>query len=136
MRNDQGRHVRAYSFGLDQFDFVSENIRHDFREIETRIDLRFKDVGVLRAVWPADADEDNGIIEPFFYLENARGLQLRRPKRGLAETVRCRRESPGTWSTFGPHRIRIERFPTFVSGSSFSQVARGDPAGTSPGAEP
>jgi predicted ATP-dependent endonuclease of OLD family len=34
MRNDQGRHVWAYSFGLDQFDFVSENIRHDFREIE------------------------------------------------------------------------------------------------------
>jgi AAA domain, putative AbiEii toxin, Type IV TA system len=79
-RIDQGRHVWAYSFGADQLEFITENLRHDFEEAETRIELKFRDTGVMRVVWPTDegAEEDNP--EPFFHLENAAGLQLRRPK--------------------------------------------------------
>jgi ABC-type cobalamin/Fe3+-siderophores transport system ATPase subunit len=79
MRTDGGRHMWAYSFGLEQFDFVSENLRHDFRTMETRVELRFRNVGVLRAVWP-ESDESTELIEPFFYLETDEGMQLRRPK--------------------------------------------------------
>jgi len=47
-----------------------ENIRHEFREAETRLELRFKNGATLYAIWPV---ED----EPFFYLEHIEGMQPR-----------------------------------------------------------
>jgi hypothetical protein len=79
MRNDRDIRVWAHSFGLEQFDFTSENLRHDFHEIETRIELRFKDAGTLRIVWPKVRVEGQR-IEPFYYIETTEGLHLRRPK--------------------------------------------------------
>lgn len=87
MRNDHGRHIWAYSFGLEQFDFVSQNLRHDFRELETRVELRFRNIGVLRAVWPV-SDEETELVEPFFYLETDDGMQLRRPNTPAALVLR------------------------------------------------
>jgi hypothetical protein len=79
MREYDGLHLWAYSFGLEQFEFVSENLRHEFREeLETRIDLRFKGVGTLRVVWPGSTDDFESEV-PFFYIEMGNGMQLHRP---------------------------------------------------------
>jgi AAA domain, putative AbiEii toxin, Type IV TA system len=78
MRDYDGRRIWAYSFGLEQFEFVSENLRHEFQdELETRIELRFKDSGFLRVVWPGESGD--WTETPFFYLEMANGMQLHRP---------------------------------------------------------
>jgi predicted ATPase len=79
MREYGGLHLWAYSFGLEQFEFVSENLRHEFQEeLETRIDLRFKGVGTLRVVWPGSTDNFESEL-PFFYIELENGMQLHRP---------------------------------------------------------
>jgi len=79
MREYGGLHLWAYSFGLEQFEFVSENLRHEFKdELETRIDLRFKGVGTLRVVWPGSTDDFESEL-PFFYIELETGMQLHRP---------------------------------------------------------
>jgi len=65
-----GRWVQAYPLRLPGGSFVMENIRHEFREAETRLELRFKDGAMLYAVWPFGS-------EPYFYLEHLEGMQPR-----------------------------------------------------------
>jgi len=58
--------VSAYSFSNDQFSLIAENIRHEFKEEETRLELTFSNESKLIAVWPS-GDGNNG-DSPFFYL--------------------------------------------------------------------
>ncbi|MGY1708328.1 ATP-dependent nuclease [Geodermatophilus sp. SYSU D00758] len=60
------RHVVAYPVHLPPDRFVSENVRHEFRELETRLELTVKNGTVLYVVWPV-------ATEPFFYFEQMPG---------------------------------------------------------------
>lgn len=62
------RRVAAYPARLPTERFVTENVRHEFRELETRLELYFKNRAALYAVWPVgDA--------PYFYFEHVPGAQ-------------------------------------------------------------
>src|SRR5262249_32129780 len=60
--------VQAYPLRLPGGRFAFENLRHEFREAETRLELAFQNKAMLYAVWPVEAD-------PFFYLEHIEGMQ-------------------------------------------------------------
>jgi len=61
--NDQGNAVWGYPMALASGSgFVVENVRHEFREIESRLELRFKSGATLTLVWPIDGQT------PFFYV--------------------------------------------------------------------
>jgi energy-coupling factor transporter ATP-binding protein EcfA2 len=62
------RWVQAYPLRLPGGRFAFENLRHEFREAETRLELTFRNKAMLYAVWPPDA-------EPYFYLEHIEGMQ-------------------------------------------------------------
>jgi len=64
----RGRRPQAYPVGAPAH-FVAENIQHEFRNEEARLELRFKNKAMLYVVWPA------GGGDPFYYLEYAEGLQ-------------------------------------------------------------
>jgi len=64
---DGNQQVLGYSFASRQVGLVDENLRHEFREVETRLSLRFKTGATLTAVWPTDTQND-----PFFYLQEGR----------------------------------------------------------------
>jgi ABC-type molybdenum transport system ATPase subunit/photorepair protein PhrA len=57
---DDERHGQfwGYTVTQDSYGLVSENIRHEFHPVETRIEVRFSNKGVLRVVWPLDRAED------------------------------------------------------------------------------
>lgn len=76
-RRDAKRWVRAYPFGKDHFSLVTENVRHEFSPVETRLELTFGGGGILKVVWPEAADEESD--DAFFYLESPNGQQLQRP---------------------------------------------------------
>lgn len=60
-------------FNNDQVQLVEENLRHEFRQIDTRVKLVCGDAELI-AVWPADEPDDSG----FFYCTDG-GVLLRRP---------------------------------------------------------
>jgi hypothetical protein len=62
------RRVRVYPIRLPGGRFAFENLRHEFQEAETRLELTFQNKAMLYAVWPPDA-------EPYFYLEHIEGMQ-------------------------------------------------------------
>jgi len=62
------RRVRGYPLNLTRLQFSDENVRHEFREEEARLELRFKNKAALYVVWPVDDD-------PFFYVEHIDGMQ-------------------------------------------------------------
>lgn len=72
---DRGRNVPGHPFNLGQFGLIEENLRHEFREHEARLAVRFKSGANLTAVWPADPD----VLSPFFYLHQG-GMLLGTPK--------------------------------------------------------
>jgi energy-coupling factor transporter ATP-binding protein EcfA2 len=101
---DKERQVLTYPMQQGAFGLITENLRHEFREMESRIELVFKNGARLTAVWPllangrGDDEEEEEVdeelweeeqtgLEPepepessgFFYLFLARGLQPRRP---------------------------------------------------------
>jgi predicted ATP-dependent endonuclease of OLD family len=63
---DGREQVLGYSFTNSQVGLDASNLRHEFREVETRLGVRFRGGGVLTAVWPLDAED------AFFYLQHGR----------------------------------------------------------------
>ena len=64
----------GWFYNNEQVQLVDENLRHEFRQIDTRLKLVCGDAELV-AVWPADAPDDSG----FFYCADG-GVVLRRPK--------------------------------------------------------
>jgi energy-coupling factor transporter ATP-binding protein EcfA2 len=71
-REYDGRWVYSYHFSSSPLGFIDENVRHEFREAESRLELRFKNDARMHVIWPVDD-------MPFFYLETRPGMQPRRP---------------------------------------------------------
>ena len=63
---DGKEQVLGYWFTNTQVELDGANLRHEFREVETRMAVRFRNGATLTAVWPDD--EDDG----FFYLQLGR----------------------------------------------------------------
>ncbi len=66
------RNVRAYNLLRHAGDLVNENVRHEFRELDSRIELHFSNKAVVHIVWPVD-----GVA--FFYLEYCPGKYASSP---------------------------------------------------------
>lgn len=93
----RNRRVRAYHLRVTPGSFVDENVHHEFRAEEARLELTFKNKATLYVVWPPDRDA-------FFYLEHLEGMQ--------PSSVRHTKDSYptiGVVSTLTPieHRERI-----------------------------
>jgi AAA ATPase domain len=76
LREDRGEQYRAWPLNLLLFGMEDDNLRHEFRPEETRLELKAKSGVVLRAVWP-HLDTDS---QPFFYLTGPGGIRLSLPK--------------------------------------------------------
>ncbi len=63
VQRDRNQQVYSYPFSAASGSLVTENLRHEFREAETRVEARFSGSAVLRAVWPSNeaesGDEDS-----------------------------------------------------------------------------
>lgn len=79
---DGDRVVPAYSFSSGQFQLVDENLRHEFRNVETRLSVKYRGGGQLTAIWPPRSDEDDDDDEHehenFFYLRTGDRVLVRR----------------------------------------------------------
>ena len=64
--DDRDNDVLGFPFSSAQVDLVEENLRHEGRDIETRLVLHFTDRRRLTAVWPPQSDG----ATPFFYLQS------------------------------------------------------------------
>jgi predicted ATPase len=72
--------MAAYTFSSEGVELVAENLRHEFRSAETRLELRFKGGARVTAVWPiTDDEEDEPEPDPYFVLRSRQGVILRRP---------------------------------------------------------
>ena len=61
---------RCHTFSAENWEFVDENIRHEFSETETSFAVRLSNGVTLRAIWPgAESNEDASV--GFFYLESS-----------------------------------------------------------------
>jgi len=98
MRHDEQRErrVQAYPIQLRGGRSAFENIRHEFREAETRLTLTFQNGAALYAVWPPKEQEEEE-EKNFFYLEHIEGMQ----PRNIA-TVRSYYSSIGIVPTLTP----------------------------------
>jgi putative AbiEii toxin of type IV toxin-antitoxin system len=56
--------VRTYEFSLGQFGVEEDNLRYEFRDVQTSITARFTGGSTLSAIWPA------GQLDGFFYLKH------------------------------------------------------------------
>ena len=63
--DDRGSEVLGFPFSPAKVDLVEENLRHEGRDLETRLVLRFKQQRALTAVWPQGES-----ATPFFYLQS------------------------------------------------------------------
>ncbi len=70
----------CYTFSSSSVSLVAENLRHEFRSVETQLDIRFNRGAHLRAVWPVADDLDEEDPEPFFILWDVDKVVLRRPR--------------------------------------------------------
>lgn len=61
---DKNQQVLGYSFTGQQVGLDETNLRHEFRDVETRLAVRFRNGGVLTAVWPEGRAD-----ESFFHLQ-------------------------------------------------------------------
>ena len=75
--------AHTHSLRADQYGLVTENLRHQFRPIETTVSIRTDTDLILTGVWPAD-DDDNP--EPFFYLRRPDGQPVTQPKKVREQT--------------------------------------------------
>jgi energy-coupling factor transporter ATP-binding protein EcfA2 len=69
----------GYGFDAERLGLVEENLRHEFRDVETSIHLVFDGGAHLRAVWPTGVDEDDEPASPFFFVEADNRPQPRTP---------------------------------------------------------
>ena len=60
------RRVRGDYVSLPAGQFIDENVRHEFRPVEARLELWFKNGAALYVVWPPEDP-------PYFYLEHICG---------------------------------------------------------------
>jgi hypothetical protein len=65
---------RGFRIQSGQFALVDENLRHEFREQETRLVLHFDNNARVTAVWPIDDDQTSA---GFFFLQTAGGWNPR-----------------------------------------------------------
>lgn len=63
------RSIHAYRLNSVSSGFVDENVAYEFRNIEARIEVQFKNKAALYVVWPVDEGA------PYFYLEQIPGAQ-------------------------------------------------------------
>ncbi len=70
---DGGVQVAGHAFPSERFGLIEENLRHEFRDVETRLDIRFGSGARLTAVWPPAADDD----ESYFYIRSGQDVQVR-----------------------------------------------------------
>jgi AAA15 family ATPase/GTPase len=55
---DAGVQVAAHAFSAEQFGLIEENLRHEFRNVETRFEITFVGGARLVSVWPSpEVDE-------------------------------------------------------------------------------
>jgi hypothetical protein len=67
---DGDRQVRGWPLSsATASGFVSENVRHEFKEEASRLELSFKGGAVLHLVWPLDDSA-------FFWVEHPKGMQV------------------------------------------------------------
>ncbi len=74
--SDNDRWVLGYPLSMAAGSgFVDENVRHEFREEASRLELKYKSGALLRIVWPVDGQS------PFFYVFDDKGPVKVAPKR-------------------------------------------------------
>ncbi|WP_084501524.1 ATP-dependent nuclease [Nocardia xishanensis] len=66
----RSRSVNAYRISSADSEFSAENVPYEFRTLESRLELHFKNKAALYVVWPEAED-----IVPYFYLEHIAGAQ-------------------------------------------------------------
>jgi predicted ATPase len=70
---DRGAEVPAHLYVPGRYGLVEENLRHEFRDVETRLEVTFGTDARLVAVWRRPSDER----EPFFYVRASDGVYVR-----------------------------------------------------------
>lgn len=66
--SDKGSWVWGYPISMASGSgFVDENVRHEFREEESRLELKYRSGATLNLVWPTDGQA------PFFYVHDSNG---------------------------------------------------------------
>ncbi len=71
------RRVNTHSLRADQYGLVTENLRHQFRTVESAVSIDTDTDLVLTGVWPS---EDDARPNPFFYLRHSDGRNVSQPK--------------------------------------------------------
>jgi AAA domain, putative AbiEii toxin, Type IV TA system len=66
----RGSWVQGYPVPVREFDVLRESVRHEFRDVEANLHLKWKNGASLTAVWPKESDED---YQAYFYLRNTIG---------------------------------------------------------------
>ena len=65
---DGGRWVRGYPLRMVTSEgFIEENVRHEFRNVESRLELKYSSGATLKIVWPVDGGEG------FFWIHDPNG---------------------------------------------------------------
>jgi hypothetical protein len=80
LRRDGDSSVHVYPFERGQFEFLDENLRHEFQPHETRLEVRFASKARLVAIWPANVEAADVPGGSFFYLMDAKEKEIARPK--------------------------------------------------------
>ena len=80
------RLARTHSLRADQYGLVTENLRHQFRLVESAVSIRTDTKLILTGVWPSDDDDSP---EPFFYLRHPDERSIWEPRevRGLTGKI-------------------------------------------------
>lgn len=74
---DRDRHTVGHDISAEKLGLVDENLRHEFRESETRLEVAFRDDCHLVAVWPSAQDGSGD--SPFYYLHSEGRPLIRTP---------------------------------------------------------
>jgi energy-coupling factor transporter ATP-binding protein EcfA2 len=100
-RRVRGDEIRVHEFTSEQFDLQDENLRFEFRSLETSFSLVFDNGSQLIAVWPKSQKR------AYFYFQNAAGATLEVPG-----AVDASFSTIGTIPPLSPIDLREERLST------------------------
>lgn len=78
VRTHDQRRASTHSLRADQYGLVTENLRHQFRSVESAVSIRTNTDLILTGVWPA---EDDDSPTPFFYLRHADERPVAQPSK-------------------------------------------------------
>ena len=70
---ERGVEVPAHLYTPGRYGLVEENLRHEFRDVETRLIVTYGSGARLTAVWPAPSEE----TEPYFFVRARDGVYVR-----------------------------------------------------------